>query len=357
MGKTAVGIDLGTTYSAVGVYKNGKVEIIANAQGNRTTPSYVAFTESERLIGDPAKNQVSLNTANTVFDAKRLIGKKFTDPSVQSDIKHFSFNVKSGNDQKCLIEVNYKGEPKTFHPEEISAMVLQEMTSIASCYLGEEVKDVVVTVPAYFNDGQAQATKDAAMIAGLNVLRIINEPTAASLAYGLDQNQKDQNVLIFDCGGGTFDLSILNIDEGVFEVLSTAGNTHLGGEDFDNRLVDHFITEFKRKHKLDIRTSAKAQRRLRTACERVKRTLSSSTTASLELDSIMEGVDFYTSITRAKFESLCDDLFRSCIKPIDKLLSDAKLDKSKINELVLVGGSTRIPRVHKLLLIISTVRN
>ena len=349
MGKTAVGIDLGTTYSAVGVYKNGKVEIIANAQGNRTTPSYVAFTESERLIGDPAKNQVSLNTANTVFDAKRLIGKKFTDPSVQSDIKHFSFNVKSGNDQKCLIEVNYKGEPKTFHPEEISAMVLQEMTSIASCYLGEEVKDVVVTVPAYFNDGQRQATKDAAMIAGLNVLRIINEPTAASLAYGLDQNQKDQNVLIFDCGGGTFDLSILNIDEGVFEVLSTAGNTHLGGEDFDNRLVDHFITEFKRKHKLDIRTSAKAQRRLRTACERVKRTLSSSTTASLELDSIMEGVDFYTSITRAKFESLCDDLFRSCIKPIDKLLSDAKLDKSKINELVLVGGSTRIPRVQKLL--------
>jgi L1 cell adhesion molecule like protein len=349
MGKTAVGIDLGTTYSAVGVYKNGKVEIIANSQGNRTTPSYVAFTESERLIGDPAKNQVSLNTANTVFDAKRLIGKKFTDPSVQSDIKHFSFNVKSGNDQKCLIEVNYKGEPKTFHPEEISAMVLQEMTSIASSYLGEEVKDVVVTVPAYFNDGQRQATKDAAMIAGLNVLRIINEPTAASLAYGLDQNQKDQNVLIFDCGGGTFDLSILNIDEGVFEVLSTAGNTHLGGEDFDNRLVDHFITEFKRKHKLDIRTSAKAQRRLRTACERVKRTLSSSTTASLELDSIMEGVDFYTSITRAKFESLCDDLFRSCIKPIDKLLSDAKLDKSKINELVLVGGSTRIPRVQKLL--------
>jgi L1 cell adhesion molecule like protein len=349
MGKTAVGIDLGTTYSAVGVYKNGKVEIIANSQGNRTTPSYVAFTESERLIGDPAKNQVSLNTANTVFDAKRLIGKKFTDPSVQSDIKHFSFNVKSGNNQKCLIEVNYKGEPKTFHPEEISAMVLQEMTSIASSYLGEEVKDVVVTVPAYFNDGQRQATKDAAMIAGLNVLRIINEPTAASLAYGLDQNQKDQNVLIFDCGGGTFDLSILNIDEGVFEVLSTAGNTHLGGEDFDNRLVDHFITDFKRKHKLDIRTSAKAQRRLRTACERVKRTLSSSTTASLELDSIMEGVDFYTSITRAKFESLCDDLFRSCIKPLDKLLADAKLDKSKINELVLVGGSTRIPRVQKLL--------
>ena len=349
MGKTAVGIDLGTTYSAVGVYKNGKVEIIANTQGNRTTPSYVAFTESERLIGDSAKNQVSINTSNTVFDAKRLIGKKFSDPSVQSDIKHYSFKVKSGSGEKCLIEVDYKGEQKTFHPEEISAMVLTEMTSIASSYLGEEITDVVVTVPAYFNDSQRQATKDAAAIAGLNVLRIINEPTAASLAYGLDKQSVNQNVLIFDCGGGTFDLSILNIDEGVFEVLSTAGNTHLGGEDFDNRLVDHFVTEFKRKHKLNLRDSAKSLRRLRTACERAKRTLSSSTSASIELDSIMEGVDFYTSITRAKFESLCDDLFRSCISPLDKLLGDAKLDKSKINEIVMVGGSTRIPRVQKLL--------
>ena len=349
MGKTAVGIDLGTTYSAVGVYRNGKVEIIANTQGNRTTPSYVAFTESERLIGDAAKNQVSLNTANTVFDAKRLIGKKFTDPSVQSDIKHFSFKVKPGDNQKCLIEVTFNDELKTFHPEEISAMVLTEMTTIASSYLGEEVTDVVVTVPAYFNDSQRQATKDAAAIAGLNVLRIINEPTAASLAYGLDKKNVNQNVLIFDCGGGTFDLSILNIDEGVFEVLSTAGNTHLGGEDFDNRLVDHFVTEFKRKHNLDLRSSAKSLRRLRTACERVKRTLSSSTNASIELDSIMEGIDFYTSITRAKFESLCDDLFRSCIHPIDKLLADAKLDKSKIDEIVMVGGSTRIPRVQKLL--------
>lgn len=349
MGKTAVGIDLGTTYSAVGVYKNGKVEIIANTQGNRTTPSYVAFTDNERLIGDAAKNQVSLNTSNTVFDAKRLIGKKYSDASVQSDIRHFSFNVKPGDGEKCLIEVTHKGEPKTFHPEEISAMVLTEMTSIASSYLGEEITDVVVTVPAYFNDSQRQATKDAAAIAGLNVLRIINEPTAASLAYGLDKNQINQNVLIFDCGGGTFDLSILNIDEGVFEVLSTAGNTHLGGEDFDNRLVDHFVTEFKRKHKLDLKSKAKSLRRLRTACERAKRTLSSSTSASIELDSIMEGVDFYTSITRAKFESLCDDLFRSCISPIDKLLADAKLDKSKINEIVMVGGSTRIPRVQKLL--------
>jgi L1 cell adhesion molecule like protein len=349
MGKTAVGIDLGTTYSAVGVYKNGKVEIIANNQGNRTTPSYVAFTENDRLIGDAAKNQVSLNTANTVFDAKRLIGKKYSDPSVQSDARHFSFALKSGEADKCLIEVTHKDSLRSFHPEEISAMVLQEMTSIAGAYLGETVTDVVVTVPAYFNDSQRQATKDAAAIAGLNVLRIINEPTAASLAYGLDKNQDNQNVLIFDCGGGTFDLSILNIDEGVFEVLSTAGNTHLGGEDFDNRLVDHFISDFKRKHKLDLRKSPKAVRRIHTACERAKRTLSSSNMASIELDSIMEGIDFYTSITRAKFESLCDDLFRACIEPIDKLLADAKLDKSNINELVLVGGSTRIPRLQKLL--------
>lgn len=349
MGKTAVGIDLGTTYSAVGVYANGKVEIIANTQGNRTTPSYVAFTETERLIGDPAKNQVSLNTSNTIFDAKRLIGKKFNEPSVQSDVKHFSFNVKPGENQKCLIEVSHNKELKTFHPEEISAMVLKEMTDIASSYLGEDVKDVVVTVPAYFNDSQRQATKDAATIAGLNVLRIINEPTAASLAYGLDKKTVNQNVMIFDCGGGTFDLSILNIDDGVFEVLSTAGNTHLGGEDFDNRLVDHFVTEFKRKHKMDLKTNPKALRRLRTACERAKRTLSSSTTASIELDSIMDGIDYYTSVTRAKFESLCDDLFRNCISPINKLLGDAKLDKSNIDEIVLVGGSTRIPRVQKLL--------
>jgi heat shock 70kDa protein 1/2/6/8 len=349
MGKTAIGIDLGTTYSAVGVYKNGKVEIIANTQGNRTTPSFVAFTDDERLIGDAAKNQVSLNTANTVFDAKRLIGKKFSDPSVQSDLKHFSFKVKAGANEKCLIQVTYKGEEKTFHPEEISAMVMTEMTEIASSYLGEVITDVVVTVPAYFNDSQRQATKDAAAIAGLNVLRIINEPTAASLAYGLDKNAKNHNVLIFDCGGGTFDLSILNIDDGVFEVLSTAGNTHLGGEDFDNRMVDHFVQEFKRKHKGDLTTNPKSLRRLRTACERAKRTLSSSASASLEMDSLMDGTDYYTSITRAKFESICDDLFRSCITPIDKLLSDAKMDKSSINEIVMVGGSTRIPRIQKLL--------
>ena len=345
----AVGIDLGTTYSAVGVYKNGKVEIIANGQGNRTTPSYVGFTENERMIGDAAKNQVSMNVNNTIFDAKRLIGKKFSDTEVQADLKHFPFKVTAGDNDKCLINVTHKGEQKKFHPEQISAMILGEMAQVASNYLGTEVKDVVVTVPAYFNDSQRQATKDAGVIAGLNVLRIINEPTAASLAYGLDKKGKNQNVLIFDCGGGTFDLSILNIDDGIFEVLSTAGNTHLGGEDFDNRLVEHFIAEFKRKHKQDLTSNKKSLRRLRTACERAKRTLSSSTQANIELDSLFEGIDFYTSITRAKFENLCDDLMRSCITPIDKLLRDAKKSKSDIDQIVLVGGSTRIPHVQKLL--------
>ena len=345
----AVGIDLGTTYSAVGVYKNGKVEIIANDQGNRTTPSYVAFTENERLIGDSAKNQVAMNTKNTVFDAKRLIGRKFTDPIVQSDKKHFTFDISSGDGDKCLINVDYKKEKKSFHPEEISAMILTDMAQIASNYLGSPVKDVVITVPAYFNDSQRQATKDAGAIAGLNVLRIINEPTAASLAYGLDKDNKNKNVLIFDCGGGTFDLSILNIDDGIFEVLSTAGNTHLGGEDFDNLLVEHFCNEFKRKFKKDLKTNTKSLRRLRTACERAKRTLSVNTIANIELDSLMEGEDYYTSITRAKFENICDSLFKSCITPIDKLLRDAKLDKSDINEIVLVGGSTRIPQLQKML--------
>ena len=348
--KYAVGIDLGTTNSAVGVLRNGKVEIIANSQGNRTTPSYVAFNEQERLIGNPAKNQISMNTTNTVFDAKRLIGRKFSDPVVQSDIKHFPFVVKPDENDKCLIEVDYMGETKTFHPEQISAMILEEMASVASDYLGETVKDVVVTVPAYFNDSQRQATKDAGAIAGLNVLRIINEPTAASLAYGLDKRTaSSQNVLIFDCGGGTFDLSVLNIDDGIFEVLSTAGNTHLGGEDFDNRLVDHFVAEFKRKHKKDITDNARALRRLRTACERAKQTLSTATTANLEIDSLYEGMDFYTSITRARFENLCEGLFRRCIDPIDKLLVDAKLTKNEIDEIVLVGGSTRIPYLQKML--------
>lgn len=349
MSNLAVGIDLGTTYSAVGIFRHGKVEIIANDQGNRTTPSYVAFTDGERLIGDSAKNQVSVNTKNTVFDAKRLIGRKFSEPMVQNDIKHFAFDVVPGQNEKCCIRVEHAGDTKQFHPEQISAMMLEYMASIASDYLGEQVKDVVVTVPAYFNDSQRQATKDAGAIAGLNVLRIINEPTAASLAYGLDKKDGNRNILIFDCGGGTFDLSILNIDDGVFEVLSTAGNTHLGGEDFDNVLVEHFCQEFKRKFKGDLKTNPKALRRLRTAVERAKRTLSSSTNASIELDSLFEGTDFYTSITRARFENLCDRLFRDCIDPIDKLLTDAKLTKANIDEIVLVGGSTRIPQLQKML--------
>uniref|UniRef100_A0A3P9H391 Heat shock cognate 70 n=1 Tax=Oryzias latipes TaxID=8090 RepID=A0A3P9H391_ORYLA len=301
----AVGIDLGTTYSCVGIFQHGKVEIIANDQGNRTTPSYVAFTDTERLIGDAAKNQVAMNPANTVFDAKRLIGRKFDDAVVQSDMKHWA-----------------------------SSLIINQF----------------ITVPAYFNDSQRQATKDAGTIAGLNVLRIINEPTAAAIAYGLDKKVGgERNVLIFDLGGGTFDVSILTIEDGIFEVKATAGDTHLGGEDFDNRMVNHFITEFKRKFKKEITNNKRAVRRLRTACERAKRTLSSSTQASIEIDSLYEGTDFYTSITRARFEELNADLFRGTIEPVEKALRDAKMDKSQIHDVVLVGGSTRIPKIQKLL--------
>nr|QNF22885.1 putative heat shock protein isoform 1 [Lycosa tarantula] len=345
----AVGIDLGTTYSCVGVFQHGKVEIIANDQGNRTTPSYVAFTETERLIGDAAKNQVAMNPQNTVFDAKRLIGRKFEDPSVQSDMKHWPFTVISEGD-KPKIRVDYKGEAKTFYPEEISSMVLTKMKETAEAYLGKTVTNAVVTVPAYFNDSQRQATKDSGTIAGLNVLRIINEPTAAAIAYGLDKKVGgERNVLIFDLGGGTFDVSILTIEDGIFEVKSTAGDTHLGGEDFDNRMVNHFVQEFKRKHKKDLTSNKRALRRLRTACERAKRTLSSSTQASIEIDSLFEGIDFYTSITRARFEELNADLFRSTLDPVEKALRDAKLDKSLVHDIVLVGGSTRIPKIQKLL--------
>merc|ERR1711963_404258 len=325
----AIGIDLGTTYSCVGIFEHGKVEIIANDQGNRTTPSYVAFTDTERLIGDAAKNQVAMNPSNTVFDAKSLIGRKFDDATVQKDAKLWPFKVVKDFGNKPKMEVEFKCETKTFTPEEISAMILTKMKETAEAHFGHNIKDAVITVPAYFNDAQRQA-----------------------IAYGLDKKKgqgKESNVLIFDLGGGTFDVSILSIDDGIFEVKATAGDTHLGGEDFDNRLVDHFIKEFQRKHKKNIGQNKRAIRRLRTACERAKRTLSASAQANIEIDSLFEGVDFYTSITRARFEELCSDLFRGTLDPVEKAMRDAKLDKSSIEEIVLVGGSTRIPKVQKLL--------
>ncbi|GMI96842.1 ARABIDOPSIS HEAT SHOCK PROTEIN 70, heat shock protein 70 [Hibiscus trionum] len=352
MAGKAIGIDLGTTYSCVGVWQNDRVEIIANDQGNRTTPSYVAFTDTERLIGDAAKNQVAMNPQNTVFDAKRLIGRRFSDPSVQADMKHWPFKVVAGPADKPMIVVNYKGEEKQFAAEEISSMVLVKMKEVAEAYLGQPIKNAVITVPAYFNDSQRQATKDAGSISGLNVMRIINEPTAAAIAYGLDKKASrsgEKNVLIFDLGGGTFDVSLLTIEEGIFEVKATAGDTHLGGEDFDNRLVNHFVQEFKRKHKKDISSNPRALRRLRTACERAKRTLSSTAQTTIEIDSLYEGIDFYSTITRARFEELNMDLFRKCMEPVEKCIRDSKLDKSQVDEVVLVGGSTRIPKVQQLL--------
>jgi heat shock 70kDa protein 1/2/6/8 len=345
----AIGIDLGTTYCAVGIYKDGQCTIIANDQGERTTPSYVSFTDNDHLVGGAAKNQTAMNPTGTVFDAKRLIGRKFSDPTIQADMKHWPFKVVAGDNDSCMIEVMHKGEVKTLHPERISSMVLAYMKETAEAFLGEEVTDAVVTVPAYFNDSQRQATKDAGLVAGLNVLRVINEPTAAAMAYGLNKRTEDINILVFDFGGGTFDVSVLNIADGCFEVLATNGDTHLGGEDLDTRLVEHFVAEFKRKHKKDITSNPRAMSRLRSHAERAKRALSSQVTANIEIDALMEGIDFYTSITRARFQELCDDLFRGCLVPVENALRDAKMDKGTINEVVLVGGSTRIPRVRDLL--------
>jgi heat shock protein 1/8 len=341
----AIGIDLGTTYSCVAVWKNNQVEIVPNEQGARTTPSYVAFTDTGRLIGDAAKNQASQNPENTIFDAKRLIGRILSDPATQQDIKHFPFNVISKGD-KPVIQVKYKDEVKDFLPEEISSMILVKMKEVAESFLGETVDSAVITVPAYFNDAQRQSTKDAGAIAGLNVLRMINEPTAAAIAYGLDnKTDEEKNILIYDLGGGTFDVTLLTIEDGVFEVKATAGDTRLGGEDFDTRLVQHFTQDFKRKHKKDISENKRSVRRLRTACEILKKTLSSATQATIELDSLFEGIDYSATLSRARFEELCGDLFRKTFEPVEKVIKDSKISKSNIHEIVLVGGSTRIPKI------------
>jgi heat shock 70kDa protein 1/2/6/8 len=346
----AIGIDLGTTYSCVGVWKNGQCDIIANDQGSRTTPSYVAFNDEERLIGTAAKNQASQNPENTIYDAKRLIGRNFNDSETQTDIKHMIYKVTNKN-SKPIINAKYKGEDKEFLPEEISSMVLVKLKETAEDYLGEKVDSAVITVPAYFNDAQRQATKDAGTIAGLNVLRIINEPTAAAIAYGLDKDKdgKEKNILIYDVGGGTLDCTLLTIEDGVFEVKATAGDCRLGGEDFDSRLVQHFTQEFKRKHKKDLSENKRALRRLKTSCENLKRTLSTSTQATLEIDSLFEGIDYASSMTRARFEELCGDLFRKTFEPVEKVIKDSGISKSAIHEVIMVGGSTRIPKVQNMI--------
>lgn len=347
--KYSVGIDLGTTYSCVAVWNNGKVEIIANTDGNRTTPSYVAFTENEFLVGDSAKNQCTSNPLNTIYDTKRLIGRDFLDETVQTDIKKFQYKT-IGVNGKPYVEVQYMNETKQYSPEQIASMILSKMKQIASAFLGTDITDVVITVPAYFNDNQKQATKDAGRIAGLNVLRIINEPTAAALAYGLDKNtNKESNVLIFDFGGGTHDVTLLTLESGLFQVKATAGDTRLGGEDLDNRLVDYCVNDFLRKHKLDLSGSPKALRRLRTHCEKAKRILSTNTQTTIEVDALFEGIDYSINISRAKFEELNMDYFKKTIEPVKKVLEDAKLDKSQVDEIVLVGGSTRIPKIRQML--------
>jgi L1 cell adhesion molecule like protein len=349
MSEVAIGIDLGTTYSCVGIFQNGNIEIIANDQGNRTTPSYVAFTDKERLIGDSAKNQCAMNPVNTIYDAKRFIGRKYDDPVIQEDLRLYPFKIINKNNVP-VFEVSYLNETKYFTAEEISSMVLTSMKETAEHYLGRKVTKAVVTVPAYFNDAQRSATKDAGRIAGLDVIRIINEPTAAAMAYGLDQNNtKEKHILIFDTGGGTHDVTLLSLDEGVFQVKATSGNGKLGGEDFDSILVNYFVEEFKRKNKKDPSVNPKSIRRLRTACERAKRILSTNNSANIELEAFYDGQDFNSSISRAKFEDLCGHLFKKTIEPVENVMKDSKLDKSKVDEIVLVGGSTRIPKIQSLL--------
>ncbi|CAI5200166.1 ANM_HP_G0249820.mRNA.1.CDS.1 [Saccharomyces cerevisiae] len=345
---TVIGIDLGTTYSCVAVMKNGKTEILANEQGNRITPSYVAFTDDERLIGDAAKNQVAANPQNTIYDIKRLIGLKYNDRSVQKDIKHLPFNVVN-KDGKPAVEVSVKGEKKVFTPEEISGMILGKMKQIAEDYLGTKVTHAVVTVPAYFNDAQRQATKDAGAIAGLNVLRIVNEPTAAAIAYGLDKSDKEHQIIVYDLGGGTFDVSLLSIENGVFEVQATSGDTHLGGEDFDYKIVRQLIKAFKKKHGIDVSDNNKALAKLKREAEKAKRALSSQMSTRIEIDSFVDGIDLSETLTRAKFEELNLDLFKKTLKPVEKVLQDSGLEKKDVDDIVLVGGSTRIPKVQQLL--------
>lgn len=353
--KYIIGIDLGTTYSCVAVWKNGNAEVIQNDRGNRTTPSYVAFTDTERLIGDAAKDQANSNPNNTIYDVKRLIGRKYNDPAIQDDLKTWLYKVRGNEKGQPVIDAQYKGKSVTFFPEEISAMILSKMKEIANTYSGktannEDIIDAVITVPAYFNDSQRQATKDAAKIAGINCLRIINEPTAAALAYGLDKKcTSEKRILIFDLGGGTFDVSLLAIENGTFEVEATAGDTHLGGEDFDNRMVNFLCDEFKKKHKCDLKNNGKSLRKLQSACEKAKRVLSQSVQATIEVDSLYNGIDFNYVITRAKFEELCMDLFKQCLLPVTNVLKAAEIKKTDVDEIVLVGGSTRIPRVQKIL--------